>query len=53
MIGMDASTGRAISGIDHLVQSMTDILTTPIGTRMTAPPSWVKARSAEVDAGRA
>jgi phage baseplate assembly protein W len=34
MIGMSAQTGRALSGIDHLRQSITDILTTPIGTRI-------------------
>jgi phage baseplate assembly protein W len=34
MIGMSATTGRALSGIDHVRQSVTDILTTPIGTRV-------------------
>ncbi|UTV26382.1 GPW/gp25 family protein [Photobacterium atrarenae] len=34
MRGMDASTGRALSGIDHLKQSVRDILTTPIGSRV-------------------
>jgi uncharacterized protein len=34
MIGMNASTGRAISGVDHLYQSIADILTTPIGSRV-------------------
>lgn len=33
MIGMDANTGRAIDGMDHLRQSIADILQTPIGTR--------------------
>lgn len=33
MNGMNATTGRKISGIDRLHQSVTDILTTPIGTR--------------------
>ena len=33
MIGMNAETGRALSGIDHLRQSIRDILTTPIGSR--------------------
>lgn len=33
MIGMDRNTGAAISGNDHLAQSIGDILTTPIGTR--------------------
>jgi len=31
---MDARTGRAISGVDHLRQSIADILTTPIGSRV-------------------
>lgn len=34
MTGMDATTGRTLSGIDHLRQSIRDILTTPIGTRV-------------------
>jgi phage baseplate assembly protein W len=34
MIGMSAQTGRELGGIDHLRQSVTDILTTPIGTRV-------------------
>ena len=34
MRGMDAATGRAIDGIAHLRQSIADILTTPIGTRV-------------------
>lgn len=34
MAGMNASTGRALGGIDHLRQSIRDILTTPIGTRV-------------------
>lgn len=33
MIGMDARTGKRIEAGDHLVQSVTDILTTPIGSR--------------------
>ena len=31
---MNAETGRALSGIDHLRQSVRDILTTPIGSRV-------------------
>jgi len=31
---MDANTGRAIDGVDHLRQSIADILTTPIGSRV-------------------
>ncbi|MEO0999810.1 MAG: GPW/gp25 family protein [Pseudomonadota bacterium] len=34
MIGVDAGTGQALSGPAHLAQSIQDILTTPIGTRV-------------------
>lgn len=34
MNGMNAQTGRVLSGIDHLRQSLRDILATPIGTRV-------------------
>lgn len=34
MKGINASTGKALEGIQHLRQSITDILTTPIGTRV-------------------
>ncbi|MFY0309631.1 GPW/gp25 family protein [Leisingera sp. D0M16] len=34
MIGIDASTGKELSGLAHLRQSVRDILTTPIGTRV-------------------
>ncbi len=34
MIGMDASTGKPLSGDAHLGQSIADILSTPIGTRV-------------------
>jgi len=33
-MGMNAATGRKISGYDHLEQSIRDILSTPIGTRV-------------------
>ena len=33
MNGMDRTTGKPISGDEHLVQSIGDILTTPLGTR--------------------
>lgn len=36
MIGMDRTTGRALSGMDHLVQSVGDIVSTAIGTRLCA-----------------
>ena len=32
--GMARQSGRSAAGIDHLRQSITDILTTPIGTRL-------------------
>lgn len=34
MIGIDAATGRALSGMQHLAQSVADILTTPLGSRV-------------------
>lgn len=34
MIGMSRSAGRALSELDHLRQSVADILTTPIGSRV-------------------
>ncbi|WP_416139074.1 GPW/gp25 family protein [Halomonas sp. HK25] len=34
MPGMNAATGRALDGIDHIRQSVRDILATPIGTRV-------------------
>lgn len=33
MLGMDRTTGRAVEGFGHLRQSVTDILTTSIGSR--------------------
>ena len=33
-IGMNASTGRQISDVDHISQSIEKILTTPIGSRV-------------------
>lgn len=33
MKGTDATTGKALEGIDHLRQSIRDILTTPVGSR--------------------
>lgn len=32
--GMNRNTGKALSGIDHLKQSIQDILSTPVGTRV-------------------
>lgn len=34
MNGIDASNGKRLSGVDHLKQSIRDILTTRIGTRV-------------------
>lgn len=34
MTGMNAHNGRALSGIAHIQQSLADILTTPIGSRV-------------------
>lgn len=34
MIGIHAATGKSLGGIDHLRQSIRDILTTPIGSRV-------------------
>ena len=34
MIGMNAATGRQLSGFEHLRQSVRDILTTPLGSRV-------------------
>jgi phage baseplate assembly protein W len=34
MTGMDRRTGKPLSGIAHLRQSIADVLTTPIGSRV-------------------
>ncbi|GAB6264530.1 GPW/gp25 family protein [Photobacterium sp. R1] len=34
MNGMNAQTGKALSGVEHLKQSVRDILTTPMGSRV-------------------
>lgn len=34
MRGTDSKTGKALAGLDHLRQSVRDILTTPIGSRV-------------------
>ena len=34
MDGTNAKTGKRLGGLDHLRQSITDILTTPIGSRV-------------------
>lgn len=33
-MGMNSETGRDLSGLDHLKQSIADILNTPIGSRV-------------------
>lgn len=33
-IGMNAENGKTLSGIEHLKQSINDILSTPVGTRI-------------------
>lgn len=34
MYGMNVTTGKRLTGIDHLKQSIKDIITTPIGSRV-------------------
>lgn len=34
MRGMQSGTGKPLSGLEHLAQSIADILTTPIGSRV-------------------
>jgi hypothetical protein len=34
IMGMNAQTGQRIDGLDHIRQSVRDILTTPLGTRV-------------------
>lgn len=33
-MGMSASTGRRLDGLDHIRQSVADIITTPVGSRV-------------------
>ena len=37
MIGVNRRTGAALSGIEHVRQSIEDILTTPLGSRLMRP----------------
>ena len=37
MIGLDRRTGQLLTGLDHLKQSIEDILTTPLGSRRMRP----------------
>ena len=45
MIGMDRHTGQPISDIEHLRQSIADILGTPLGSRLMRPEYGSKVRS--------
>ena len=44
MIGLDRRTGQLISGLDHLRQSIEDILSTPLGSRRMRPEYGSKLR---------
>lgn len=44
MIGMDRCTGLPMSGIEHVRQSIEDILTTPLGSRRMRPEYGSKLR---------
>ena len=44
MLGMDRRTGLPLSGLDHLRQSIEDILTTPIGSRRMRPEHGSRLR---------
>lgn len=44
MIGLDRRTGLPISGIEHLRQSVEDILSTPLGSRRMRPAYGSKLR---------
>lgn len=44
MIGMDRRTGLPLSGLDHLRQSIEDILGTPLGSRRMRPEYGSKLR---------
>jgi phage baseplate assembly protein W len=37
MIGMDRHTGKPLAGLEHLRQSIGDILSTPLGSRRMRP----------------
>jgi hypothetical protein len=37
MLGTDRNTGKPLAGLAHLFQSVTDILTTPLGSRVERP----------------
>lgn len=63
LVGLDRNAGRAMTGIEHLRQSIADILTTPVGSRVMRPDygshlprvvdlpvnkGWISAVQAEV-----
>lgn len=63
LVGMDRLTGQPITGTAHLLQSVRDILTTPLGSRRERPdygcalprmvdlpvtPGWKSSLQAEV-----
>lgn len=37
LVGMHRTSGTPLAGLDHLKQSITDILTTPLGSRVMLP----------------
>lgn len=37
LTGLNRTTGQPLSGYEHLKQSITDILTTPVGSRVMRP----------------
>ncbi|WP_404938416.1 GPW/gp25 family protein [Pseudomonas atacamensis] len=45
MIGMDRRTGQPITGIDSVIQSIGDILSTPLGSRRERPEYGSKLRT--------
>lgn len=45
MIGMDRQTGQPITGIDSVIQSIGDILSTPLGSRRERPDYGSKLRA--------
>jgi phage baseplate assembly protein W len=45
MIGMDRQTGQPITGIDSVIQSIGDILSTPLGSRRERPDYGSKLRT--------
>lgn len=63
LVGLDRTAGQALMGVEHLRQSIADILTTPVGSRVMRPEygshlprmvdlpvnkGWISAVQAEV-----